>query len=787
MIGQTLGHYRILEQIGAGGMGVVYRAHDQRLDRDVAVKVLPPGTLADEAGRKRFRREALTLSKLNHPNIETIFDFDTQDGVDFLVMELIPGNALDQKLLVGALSEKEVLRLGQQLAEGLAAAHAEGVIHRDLKPGNLHITADGRLKILDFGLARLLQPISDAGVTESLTETQAVTGTLPYMAPEQLRGEKVDARSDIWAAGAVLYEMAAGQRPFGAKLASALSADIQHKPSLPPRQLNPKISLRLEEIILKCLEKEAENRYQSAKELHVDLRRLASPAVAAPASRARRGRGLYAWGALGSVGILFAAVLWLNVGRIREGLFGAPRPVLIESLAVLPLANLSGQPEQEYFADGMTEELITDLAKIRALKVISRTSAMQYKGVRKPLPLIARELGVDGVIEGSVLREGDQVRITVQLIQGKTDQHLWANSYHRELRGVLALQGEVAQAIADEIKVQLTPQELARLTAARAVNPEAYQLYLKGNFQLLKSNEEGFRRAIEYFEQAIERDSTYASAYAGLSMAYAEMGSWFGSLSQEDVRSKAKEAAMRAVQLDDRLAEAHFALGQVKRYFAWDWPGTESEFTRGMELNANSSWARMNFANHLTAMGRFEESIAAGKQTLEIDPLSPAVYNELGWALKHAGRYQAALEQYRKGLELDPDFEQSRWVLGELYLETGRYQEALSETDKLVGLAPGKDSMSWAANVYARVGRRAEARRILNELKERAKQEYVSPVAFARIFAGLGETEQALNLLEKAFADRDVRLVMLKVESAWAPLRSNPRFQDLLRRMNFPF
>jgi len=381
LVGQILGHYRILEQIGAGGMGVVYRAHDDRLDRDIALKVLPSGALADEAARKRFRKEALALSRLNHPNIAMVFDFDTQDGIDFLVTEYIPGTTLDASVGPGFLPEKQVVRLGLQLAEGLTAAHEQGVVHRDLKPSNLRIMPDGRLKILDFGIAKLL-PTGDREATETLTEATGVTGTLPYMAPEQLRGEQPDSRTDIYAAGAVLYEMATGRRPFEQRLSTVLADDIIHKPPVSPGQINAKLSPKLDDIILKCLEKEPENRYQSAKELAVDMRRLAFSSTTQVSARPTEARPRL-WRTLAVAGIAglcgLALLFALNVGRWRERLLGARGPA-IRSIAVLPLENLSRDPEQEYFADGMTDALITDLSKIGSLRIISRTSAMHYKG-----------------------------------------------------------------------------------------------------------------------------------------------------------------------------------------------------------------------------------------------------------------------------------------------------------------------------------------------------------------------------------------------------------------------
>ncbi len=787
MIGKTLSHYKILEQIGAGGMGEVYRAHDERLGRDVALKLLPAETLGSESARRALANEARTASALNHPNICTIHDVGEADGQFFVAMEFVEGKPLARLIPTGGLPEEMVVRYAMQIADALAHAEQRGIVHRDLKSANVVVTPEGRAKVLDFGLAQRVRKEVLEEATRSKVSIEAsrgIAGTLAYMAPETLRGEAADARSDIWALGVVLHEMASGELPFQGATGFELSAAILREP---PRALLVRVPAGLRGVIQRCLAKDPAQRYQRAGEVKAALEATSTGLVVLPATEPHA--TFWRNAIFGSAGVraLAALLLAFNVGGARErvlGRGGAPR---IQSIAVLPLVNLSGDPEQEYFADGMTEALITELAQISGLKkVTSRTSVMQYKGTRKSLPQIAKELNVDAVVEGSVQRSSNRVGITVQLIEAATDRHLWAKPYERDLRDVLTLQREVARTIADEIRVTLTPLEQSRLASTRPVNPEAYQLCLKGNFQLLKTNEEAFRRASEYYEQAIERDPTYAPAYVGLSMAYTQIGSWFGSLSHKDIQSKAKEAAVRAVQLDDKLAEAHLALGAVKRYFEWDWPGAESEFTRGMELNPNSSWARIEFANHLTAMGRFEESIAAGKQTLEIDPLSPAVYNELGWALKHAGQYQAALEQYRKGLELDPDFVQSHELLLELYLETSRYQEALAEIDKLIRLAPGKDSLSYAAYFDTRLGRRAEALRILNELKKRAKQEYVSPVAFARIFVGLGETDQALNLLEKAYADRDVRLVMLKVESAWAPLRSNTRFQALLRRMNFP-
>ena len=506
MIDKTISHYRVTAKLGAGGMGEVYRAHDERLERDVALKVLPAHTLADETARKRFRKEALALSKLNHSNIATIYDFDTQDGVDFLVMEYVAGTTLAEKLAGRALPEKEVARLGTQMAAALEEAHEQGVVHRDLKPGNVMVTPKGQAKVLDFGLAKLVRPVSETAVTESLTETPAAAGTLPYMAPEQLQGEKVDARTDIYALGAVLYQMATGRRPFPEAQAPQLIAAIMNESPQLPSGLNSQVSAGLESIILKALEKDPERRYQSSQELITDLERLGGPEplLAARRRRATR-RQLLATAAVAVVALL-AVPLVLNLGGLRDRLLGTAAPARIEFIAVLPLQNLSGDPEQDYFAAGMHDALITDLAKLGGFKrVIARASVMRYQEIDKPLPEIARELNVDAVITGSVLRSGDRVRITAQLINAATEEHLWAERYERELRDVLSLQNEIVLAIAREIELQLTPQEQTRLASARQVNPEAYEAYIKGMFHLYRVTPEDVETAMPYFELAREK------------------------------------------------------------------------------------------------------------------------------------------------------------------------------------------------------------------------------------------------------------------------------------------
>jgi TolB-like protein/Flp pilus assembly protein TadD/predicted Ser/Thr protein kinase len=802
-VGINLGHYRIAEKIGAGGMGEVYRAHDEHLSRDVAIKVLPSGTLSDQSARRHFRNEALALSKLNHPGIATIYDFDTQDGVDFLVMEYIPGITLSEKLAGRPLAEKEVIALGTQLAEALAAAHAEGVVHRDLKPGNLRVTGDGRLKILDFGLAKLRLPVVPSAATESIDQTLAMAGTLPYMAPEQLLGEEADARTDLHAAGAVLYEMATGQRPFGKMESAQLIAAILRQAPAPPAQLNPQVPAELERLIGKCLEKEPENRYQSAKELAVDLRRLGTPSsvtaswrvVERPRTRVRRNVLL---GLAGVLVVLMVTALLLGLNALsgwRERLFGKEAGTGIHSLAVLPLANLSGDPEQEYFADGMTEELITDLSKIGSLKVISRTSVMQYKDARKPLREIGRELGVEGVIEGSVRRVGDRVRITAQLIYAPSDTHLWAESYDRDLHDILKLQGEVAQVIANEVNAKVTPQEQARLSGKRPIDPEVYQAYLQGRYYWNKRTEEDIRKAIGYFQQAINKDPNYALAYAGLADSYLVL-SLYSSASWQDTYRQAKAAATKALEIDDSLAEAHATLASTRAGEQWDLAGALTELARAIQLNPNYATGHQWYAEYLICWGDAEKAIAEIRRAQELDPLSPVVNSTYGRILLQARRYDGALAQAQKTLQMDANFYPGHQLLAEVYEQRGRFEEAITEGQRAATLAgenaeeAGRRALLLRSG-YARNGAKGYWEQRLQLAMKDARQSKdlpyeladSSPYQLAVLNARLGRNEAAVGLLQKAFNEADFGLYYLKTAPALDGLRSDPRVASLMLRI----
>jgi serine/threonine protein kinase/tetratricopeptide (TPR) repeat protein len=746
VLGRVLSHYEIIDKLGAGGMGVVYRARDQRLDREVALKLLAPAILSDESARRRFRHEAMALSRLSHPNIATVHDFDSDGGVDFLVMEHVPGETLAARLRRGALPEEETRQIGIQIAEALEEAHERGVAHRDLKPGNVIVTAKGRVKILDFGLAKLLRAGDGDTVTSSVAG--AWSGTLPYMPPEQLEGKETGAAGDLYALGAMLYEMIAGRRPFTdpspARLMSAILSD--RPPALAAAGATP-VSRALQSLVHQLLEKDPAHRPRSAHEVASALRASPGSDATTPAA--------------------------------------AP-PAPVRGILVLPLENLSGDPEQEFFADGMTEELISDLAQIQALRVISRTSAMRYKKTQKTLQEIGRELNVDSVVEGSVRRHGERVRITAQLIEIATDRHLWAKSYERDLKDVLALQGEVAQAIAQEIKGKLTPEEEARFAHSHTVDPKAYEAYLKGRHHWYKRNDESLLRSLEYFREAIDVDPTWATAHVGLADAYNVMG-FYGTLPPGDTFPKAKTAATAALRLDPNLAEAYSDLGYTQHYYEWDWAASEKSFRRAVSLNDNNAYIHLFYANLLAAMGRAEESIAEVERAHELDPHAMIIGTARGWMRYYARDLDGAVDYIQRIIDMESDFSTAHAWIAAVYEIREEYDLALAAAMRAAALtARGPWSLVSLGRALAKLGRISEAEGILAEMHELASRRYVSPYDMALVAEGLDRPEQALDFLERAHASRANMIVLLRVEPRWDRLRSHPRFQELERRMAFP-
>ena len=789
MIGQTIAHFRILQQLGAGGMGVVYLAEDTKLKRRVALKFLPKGLSLHPESLERFKREAQTASALNHPNICTIYEIGEAEGQAYITMEYVEGRPLHELSAGEGLPIETATRYAIQVADALDHAHRHDVIHRDLKGSNVVIGADGRAKVLDFGLAKRLRDSDVEEATrsqDSLTLAGAVVGTVPYMAPEVLRGKPADARSDIWSFGIMLYEMLTGTRPFKGMTGFELSSAILNHP---PAALPPRVPPTLRAVLQRCLAKEPEQRYQRAGEVRAALEAVqlgsAIPALLAPveerAPRARRWVLPVAVLALLVAGVLVG----LNWNALRERL-AAPGGPPIRSVAVLPLTNLSGDPEQEYFADGMTEALITELGKIRALRVISRTSVMRYKGASTPLAQIARELNVDAVVEGSVQRAGGEVGITARLVRGESEAQLWSQSYLRSQSDIMSLQSEVARAIVREIKVAVTPAEDALLAKARPVNPEAHEAYLKARFFHSRMTPENLMKGHQLLLQAVEKDPDYAPAYAALSTSYFSMGN-FGVLPPREAYPKAREAADKALQLDPKLAAAHTARAMALLYNDRNWLEAEKEFEAALEINPSDADNYNFYALELAMRGRTSDALQKIKQAQELDPLSLRISYVVGALYNVAGRYDEAMAQCRKTLELDPNFAVAHDCLGWAHLLKGMPEESVKEFQKAVELSGGAPPMRAAlACAYVDAGRRSDALRILDDLQARARQGYVSSFHIALVHARLGNKDAAFESLERAYQDHSDWMLWIKVARGLESLRDDPRYQDLLRRLNFP-
>jgi eukaryotic-like serine/threonine-protein kinase len=791
--GTRLGPYEILAPLGAGGMGEVWRARDTRLGREVAIKVLPASLSTDAERLRRFEQEARAASALNHPNILTVYDVGELAGAPFVVSELLEGATLREALAGSPLPVRKAADYGVQIAQGLAAAHEKGIVHRDLKPENLFVTKDGRVKILDFGLAQLMPRQADGSVTSAPTlaagtEPGVVMGTVGYMSPEQVRGEPADHRSDIFAFGTVLHEMLTGARPFrGASAIETMNAILKEEPPEASRS-RAEVTPALDRIVRRCLEKSPSERFQSARDLAFALTETASvsaiPGVAAPAA-ALRGRAMPALAWIGAALAVPLVVVLTVRPTLRQRLSRSAAPGTIQSLAVLPLENLSRDPEQDYFADGMTEALITDLAQIRSLRVISRTSVMGYRATKKPLPQIGRELNVDAVLEGSVQKSGGRVRITAQLIEAPTDRHVWAKSYERDLRDALSLQSEVARAVAGEIKAAVTPAEQSRLSKARPVDPEAHELDLRGRYQLNSAaSEQDIRKAIGLFQQALAKDPGDALAYVGLANAYGALTDYY--LPPKETMPRAKAAAIRALELDDTLADAHTALGWVHTAYDWEWSSAEMEFRRAIELNPSSADSHDRYGNYLTVVRRPEEAVTEIRRARELDPLSISVHCDALLDLFMLKRYDEAAERARIIFEMDPTNGFAHALLALLYVQIGRRSEAIAEADKGIRNSDSPLNQAVAGTALAAVGESGRARRLLDELMEVSKKRYVCPYEIGVIHLGLGEKDEAFRWLEKGYEGRSVCMQYTRQDPRLTPLHTDPRYADLVRRLAFP-
>jgi serine/threonine protein kinase/Tfp pilus assembly protein PilF len=791
VIGQTISHYRILEKLGQGGMGVVYLAEDSRLGRAVALKFLSEELSRDPRAVERFQREARAASALNHPHICAVYDIGEHAGRHFMAMELLEGTSLHQLIAGGALPTDRILELGVELADALEAAHAKGIIHRDIKPANIFVTDRGHAKLLDFGLARppLDRPAMTAGPTvEHLTEPGSVLGTLAYMSPEQVRGEALDAHTDLFSLGCVLYEMTTGRPAFGGSTPGTIHEAILNRAPIPVGRVNPESPPRLEEVINKALEKDPKLRYQHASELRADLQRLKRDSDSGSMVSRREAAspvGVSGWRRLWPIAASASAVaVLLAAGMQLSGL--RSKGDAITSVAVLPFVNSSGDADGDYLSDGITESLIANLSQVRSLRVTARSTVFRYKGKEVDPQKIGQDLHVGAVLSGRLLQREGTLVVRSELMDVANGTQLWGGQYNRKVADVFALQDELSKEISERLRLRLTEDEKQRLTKRYTDNAEAYQLYLKGLFYWNKRSPDGMQKAVEYFNRAVETDPAYALAYAGLADSYNLM-SFFNIVPPGAAMPKAKAAAAKALEIDSSLAEAHISLAYASFTYDWDWPAATRHFDRALALNREAAINHTYYPFYLTVAGRFEEAISAAKRALALDPVSASLSHTLAVQLALARHFDESIEEGRRTIELDPSFAVAYDVLGGALAAKGLFSEALPHIEKAVTLSRAAAiPMANLGYVRARLGQPAEARRILQQLANAAKERYIPAVAFAIVHVGLGENDRALEWLEQAYEERFNRLAYLRREPVWDPLRPDPRFTDLLRRINLP-
>jgi serine/threonine-protein kinase len=774
--GTRLGPYQIESSLGAGGMGRVYRARDTRLERQVAIKLLTGSAGGDTADR--LLREARSASALNHPNICTLHEIGEAEGTSFIVMELVEGEALDRRITDTGLPLAAVVRLGRQIAEGLAHAHARGIIHRDLKSANVAVTTDGRAKILDFGIAKRVSPTELADATRSvatLTADNEIAGTLPYMAPELLEGRPAGVTSDLWALGVMLVEMATGSRPFRGATGLALSTAILRDPPDIPASITPP----LEGIVRKLLARNPGDRFQSAAAVAAELERIdASAAAASSTSRApRRRMPLLVAGVTTALLAIAGATWWSLSGGGPEG---ASDPAPIGSIAVLPLDNQSPEADQQYFADGMTEALISQLSAIEDLRVISRTSVMQFKETTKPLREIAEALGVDGVVEGAVLQTAESVRITARLIDARSEQQVWRGEYEKPLSDAIGLQREIASTIGREIRGELTEADTERLSRRTDVDPAAFQSYLRGRFHWNLRNTSDLLQAAKLFEDAIARDPDFALAHAGLADVYVLLGD-FRDMLPAEAYGRARQAVETALRLDPSLAEAHTTRAWLA-FVDRDWKAAESGFNRALQLNAGYATAQQWHGEFLAALGRFDEAFAALRRARQLDPLALMPQAIHGWVAYLAGRYDEAVDLCEDVLARNPGFRPARMYRAWSWMEQKKLDEAERDITALLQISSSKAvPIATLGRISARRGDAAGARRAIEDLQALP---YPPSFDIAKLHAELRQRDEALAWLARAEAERNSAVLYINVDRAFAWLRGDPGFEALLVALN---